>query len=430
MNETIRTPRGTYDLLPESTSKWQYIEKVIRDWCKRYQYQEIRTPILEYTDLFQRGVGETTDIVQKEMFTFTINNKANQDKDDRKSFTLRPEGTASTVRAFVNHKIYAQPQPTKLYYMGPMFRYERPQAGRNRQFTQFGIEVFGAKHPSIDAEVISFGHHLIKSLGIRNVRLEINSVGCPVCRQAHKEKMMEKLASIRKDLCNDCDTRFEKNPLRILDCKNQSCKELTKDAPMLAEHLCDSCKEHYAKVKEYLTSLEIPFNENPRLVRGLDYYTQTAFEFMEDSIGAMSTICGGGRYNGLVEQLGGQDTPGIGFAIGIERLLLAIENQGISLPEKKATDVYAIAIGDAADLVVAQYIYKLREQGLSCEKDFLERSMKAQMKTANRMGAKYTLIVGETELVDKEALIRNMETGEQQSVSFDKIVEYILGGKE
>ena len=429
MNEIIRTPRGTYDLLPESTTKWQYIENVIRDWCKRYQYQEIRTPILEYTDLFQRGVGETTDIVQKEMFTFTINNKANQDKDDRKSFTLRPEGTASTVRAFVNHKLYAQPQPTKLYYMGPMFRYERPQAGRNRQFTQFGIEVFGAKHPSIDAEVISFAHHLIESLGIRNVRLEINSVGCPICRQAHKQKMMEKLSSIRQDLCSDCDARFEKNPLRILDCKNQSCKELTKAAPMLADHLCDSCKEHYESVKKYLTSLQIPFNENPRLVRGLDYYTQTAFEFMEDSIGAMSTICGGGRYNGLVEQLGGQDTPGIGFAIGLERLLLAIENQRIVFPEQTATDVYAIAIGDDADLVVAQFIYKLREQGLSCEKDFLERSMKAQMKAANRLGAKYTLIVGETELADKEAVIRNMETGEQQSVSFDKIVEYILGGK-
>jgi len=429
LNEIIRTPRGTYDLLPESTTKWQYIENVIRDWCKRYQYQEIRTPILEYTDLFQRGVGETTDIVQKEMFTFTINNKANQDKDDRKSFTLRPEGTASTVRAFVNHKLYAQPQPTKLYYMGPMFRYERPQAGRNRQFTQFGIEVFGAKHPSIDAEVISFAHHLIESLGIRNVRLEINSVGCPICRQAHKQKMMEKLSSIRQDLCSDCDARFEKNPLRILDCKNQSCKELTKAAPMLADHLCDSCKEHYESVKKYLTSLQIPFNENPRLVRGLDYYTQTAFEFMEDSIGAMSTICGGGRYNGLVEQLGGQDTPGIGFAIGLERLLLAIENQRIVFPEQTATDVYAIAIGDDADLVVAQFIYKLREQGLSCEKDFLERSMKAQMKAANRLGAKYTLIVGETELADKEAVIRNMETGEQQSVSFDKIVEYILGGK-
>ncbi|OEF96378.1 histidine--tRNA ligase [Desulfuribacillus alkaliarsenatis] len=426
----INTPRGTYDILPEEAKKWQLLENTLRKWCKRYQIQEIRTPIFEYTDLFQRGVGETTDIVQKEMFTFSIKNKENSDKDDIKSFTLRPEGTASTVRAFINNKLYGQPQPTKLFYMGPMFRYERPQAGRNRQFSQFGIEVFGSDHPSIDAEVISFANHIFKDLGIKNVRLEINSVGCPTCRQQHKEIMMNKLAEVREELCTDCDNRFERNPLRILDCKNEACKQLTQDAPLLSDHLCSDCDEHFKSVQKYLLALEIPFHINPRLVRGLDYYTQTAFEFMEDSIGAMSTICGGGRYNGLVEQLGGQDTPGIGFAIGLERLLLALDNNKTTIEDDYGIDVYAIALGEEAHVAVLKMIDQLREHGLDCEKDFLNRSMKAQMKAANRLKAKHTIIVGEAELADNKAIIRNMETSEQQAISFDGVVNYLLGGSK
>ncbi|OEH84671.1 histidine--tRNA ligase [Desulfuribacillus stibiiarsenatis] len=415
----MNAPRGTYDVLPTETSKWQYIEGKIRDWCNRYQFQEIRTPIFEYTQLFQRGVGDTTDIVQKEMYTFTIHED---------SLTLRPEGTASTVRAVIKHKLYAQPQPLKLYYMGPMFRYERPQAGRNRQFTQFGLEVLGTEHPSIDAEVIVFAYQLFSDLGLKNLKLDINSVGCPKCRKDHKEKMMQSLSLIRQDLCKDCDTRFEKNPLRILDCKNETCKELTKDAPMLINHLCEDCNDHYSKVKTYLQALQIPFNENPRLVRGLDYYTQTAFEIMEDSIGAMSTICGGGRYNGLVEQLGGPATPGIGFAIGLERLLLAMEAQKVEIPTMNHTDVYAVSLGQDADVICSQWVFELRNKGLSIEKDYLSRSMKAQLKAADRLKAKHVIIVGETELETRVAIIRNMETSEQQSIPFEKVVDYILGG--
>ncbi len=428
MSEVLGTPRGTYDVLPEESVKWQYLEEKIREWCKRYRISEVRTPIFEYTELFQRGVGDTTDIVQKEMFTFSIQNKANQDKQDLKSFTLRPEGTASTVRAFVAHKMYALPQPVKLYYMGPMFRYERPQAGRNRQFTQFGIEFFGTDQPSIDAEVISFANHLFADLGLKNIRLEINSVGCPVCRQAHKEAMIAHLTPLRGDLCEDCNQRLERNPLRVLDCKNKQCQEVTKDTPLLIDCLCDTCKDHFEQVKQHLTVMNIPFHINPRLVRGLDYYTQTAFEFMEDSIGAMSTICGGGRYNRLVEELGGQDTPGIGFAIGLERLLLAMEKQQVEIPGEQGIDVYAIVLDDAADVVVTELMYAMRQAGLCCERDFLKRSMKAQMKNANRLGAKYALIIGESELEAKQAQIKNMQTGEQAAVDFANIAEYLTGG--
>lgn len=425
MEKQVQRVRGMNDILPDDVYRWHYIESKIREIASLYQYEELRSPIVEFTDLFQRGVGDTTDIVQKEMFTFSIKKDGAQDKIDQKSLTLRPEGTASTVRAYVNAKMYGIPQTTKLYYMGPMFRYEKPQAGRHRQFTQFGIEALGSKHPGLDAEVIAFADSLFKKLGLKNIRLEINSVGCPVCRQEHKEALMKALGPIKNDLCTDCQGRFEKNPLRILDCKVPKCQELSKDVPLLDQHLCENCASHHSEVKKYLDDLDISYVENPRLVRGLDYYTQTAFEFIEDSIGAQSTVCGGGRYDGLVEQLGGPETPGIGFAMGLERLLLVIEDQGIELEGELGVDVYVLALGYDANHYASSLINKLRVQGLICEKDYLDRSMKSQMKAADRLQAKYVIILGDNEIKEGLAPVREMATGEQVNIKLDELVDYM-----
>lgn len=406
-------PRGTNDIMPGDVEQWQFIEQTARDVFRRFHVTEVRTPIFEHTELFARGVGETTDIVEKEMYTF-------EDRGER-SLTLRPEGTASAVRAFVEHKLHAQPQPTKLFYIGPMFRYERPQAGRYRQFHQFGVELIGVEHPSVDAEVIALAMTFYKELGLTRLSLEINSVGSPGSRENYRTALREHLAPVKEHLCKDCQSRYDRNPMRILDCKNETCKQHTQGAPMMLDHLVEEDAAHFKAVCEYLDSFGIEYIVNPRMVRGLDYYTQTAFEIIESG----STICGGGRYNGLVQQIGGPDMPGIGFAGGLERCLLALETQGVELPIPTGIDAFLVALGDAAQKRTVTLLQELRVNGLVADKDYLGKSMKAQMKAADRNQARFVVIIGDDELAQGVANVKNMATGEQYSVALDALVAHL-----
>ncbi|MBL0387383.1 histidine--tRNA ligase [Tumebacillus sp. ITR2] len=406
-------PRGVNDILPGDVEKWQFIERTARDVCRRFNVSEIRTPIFEHTELFQRGVGETTDIVEKEMYTF-------QDRGDR-SLTLRPEGTASAVRSFVENKLYAQPQPTKLFYIGPMFRYERPQSGRYRQFHQFGAEVLGVNEPSVDAEVLALVMTFFNELGLKNITLEINSVGSPASREAYRGALREHLAPVKDQLCKDCQSRFDRNPMRILDCKIDASNETVSSSPFMLDYLTDEDKTHFEQVKSYLDSFGINYVVNPRMVRGLDYYTQTAFEFIESG----STISGGGRYNGMVEQFGGPDMPGFGFGVGIERVLIALQNQEVELPIEKGIDVFLVALGEEAQKRTVTLLQELRTAGLVADKDYLGKSMKAQMKAADRLKAKQVVILGDDELAQGVANVKDMESGEQVSVPLSELVEKI-----
>ena len=411
----IQRPKGTQDLLPGTVEQWQYLEATIRCVCRDYGYEEIRTPMFEATELFQRGVGQTTDIVKKEMYTFL-------DKGDR-SMTLRPELTASVCRAYVENKLYGQPQPVKLYYMGPMFRYERPQSGRFRQFHQFGVEVLGADQPVVDAEVISLVWNLYQRLGLTQLEVHVNSVGCPTCRAKHRAQLQEFLATRRNELCNDCQERFERNPLRILDCKNPSCQELTTGAPTTRDTLCEDCSTHFERVLVLLGLAGVVYRVNPRLVRGLDYYTKTAFEVMVEEIGAQSAICGGGRYDGLVEEIGGPPTPGIGFAMGLERVLAALQVQNKLPEEKPGLFAMLIALGEKAQNEGFALLSVLRSQGLPVSMDLLGRSLKTQLKAANRQGAQFALILGEEELEQNVLLLRDLTLGEQIEVPLGEVVE-------
>jgi histidyl-tRNA synthetase len=411
----FQKPKGTQDILPGTVEKWQYIEGKAREVCRRYNYKEIRTPIFEQTELFRRGVGETTDIVEKEMYTF-------EDKGNR-SMTLRPEGTAGVVRAYVENKLYGEPDISKLYYLGPMFRYEHSQAGRYRQFHQFGIEVFGSVDPSVDAEVIALGYTFYNELGLKGVKVEINSVGNRPSREAFKETLLGYLEPLRPQLCNDCLSRLERNPLRILDCKTD--QHLFGDAPSILDSLDEECSAHFEAVKRHLQAMGIEYEVNPRLVRGLDYYTHTAFEFKAEGIGAIDTIGGGGRYNGLVEQVGGQDQPGVGFGLGLERALLILEAQRIELPLQPPLEVYLIALGSEAEHEVVRQLFRLRQEGVTAEKDYQSRKMKAQMKSADRYQARYTAILGEDELGRGEITVKEMATGEQVNVPIESLVDWI-----
>ncbi|OMD56753.1 histidine--tRNA ligase [Paenibacillus odorifer] len=414
--ERFEKPTGTQDVLPGAVEKWQYIEGKARDLCRRFNYREIRTPMFEHTGLFERGVGETTDIVEGEMYTF-------KDKGDR-DLALRPEGTASVVRAYVQNKLYGEPDVSKLYYIGPMFRYERPQAGRYRQFHQFGIEAFGAVDPAIDAEVISMGYQFYKDLGLKDVRVELNSVGNAPSRAAYREKLLGFLRPMKDNLCSDCQRRIERNPLRVLDCKVDQDKFT--DAPSILDSLDDECITHFEKVKMHLDIMGVEFTINPRLVRGLDYYTHTAFEYKAAGIGSIDTVGGGGRYNGLVEEIGGPDQPGIGFGIGLERILLILEDQKVELETAKPLDVYFVALGDEADIEISKQLYFLRSQGFSAERDYLGRKMKAQMKSADRMSARYTAILGEDELKNGVIALKSMSTGEQQTVKLEELAQALV----
>jgi len=411
-------PRGTKDILPDSSGHWQYVEKIIREVCNNFAYQEIRTPVFEHTELFLRGIGDTTDIVEKEMYTFTDRAK--------RSITLRPENTASAVRSYLENKLYSGPQPTKLFYIGPMFRYDRPQAGRYRQFHQFGIEAIGAQGPAIDAEVISLAVALLNKLGLSDLKLLINSVGCPQCRPVYRAKLQEFFQDKRSHLCSDCQSRYDRNPMRILDCKNETCAEYSQGAPHMLDCLCEECDSHFAGLQELLTAAGISFVINPRLVRGLDYYTKTAFEIQYSPLGAQSAVCGGGRYDGLIAECGGQPTPGIGFAIGIERVLLALEKQALLPLINTAIDVFVAPLGTEARAVAFQLLTELRYAGIAADMDFMNRSLKAQMKYANKYPAKFVALIGEDELAAQKVMLKNMETGSQELIARTALVPMML----
>lgn len=416
----FQIPRGTQDILPKEAAKWQYVEKKIRDICRLYRFQEIRTPIFEHTELFQRGVGESTDIVQKEMYTFP----------DRKgrSLTLRPEGTAAVVRAFVEKKLYADPlQPVKLYYVGPMFRYERPQSGRFRQFVQFGVEALGSNDPAIDAEVISLAMAFYKSLGLQRLKLVINSLGDKESREKHRDALIRHFEPRIGEFCSDCQKRLKQNPLRILDCKQDRGHELMESAPSILEYLNDHSKQYFERVLKYLDRLGIEYEIDSNLVRGLDYYNHTTFEIMSNAegFGAIATLCGGGRYNGLVEEAGGPNTPGIGFALSIERLLAAIDAENISLPIDDGLDCYIVALGEKAKEQSVAILQEMRKAGIAADKDYENKKMKGQLKSADRLQAKFVVIIGDEELEKESVIVKNMETGEQKEVEFQKLISYL-----
>jgi len=403
MAELITKPKGTNDVLPSESYRWQYLESVLRKAASDFGYKEIRFPTFEYTELFVRGVGDTTDVVQKEMFTFT-------DRGGR-SITLRPEGTASVVRSFLENSLYGAGLPVKCFYIAPNFRGEQPQAGRYREFYQFGVEYLGSPCPSADAEVISLYSAILERLGIKNIQLSINSIGCPKCRPKFHAALKAYFESRKDKLCPTCLGRLEKNPLRILDCKSPVCKEIAAAAPSCIEHLCEECSDHFEKTKEMLTAMGIDFTVNPGIVRGLDYYTRTVFEFISTDLGAQSTVCGGGRYDGLIETLGGQPTPGLGFASGLERLLMVMDAQGIEIPKPEGCRIFLAALGDAAEVPVQKLVYELRKLGVKAERDTTGRGLKAQMKYADRLGAAYSAVIGDNELNEGKTKIKNMATG-------------------
>lgn len=416
----IKIPRGTQDILPEDSKKWRYIENQLDELMTFYNYKEIRTPIFESTDLFARGVGDSTDVVQKEMYTF-------KDKGDR-SITLRPEGTAAVVRSYIEHKMQGNPnQPIKLYYNGPMFRYERKQKGRYRQFNQFGVEAIGAENPSVDAEVLAMVMHIYQSFGLKHLKLVINSVGDMASRKEYNEALVKHFEPVIHEFCSDCQSRLHTNPMRILDCKVDRDKEAIKTAPRITDFLNEESKAYYEQVKAYLDDLGIPYIEDPNLVRGLDYYTHTAFELMMDNPnydGAITTLCGGGRYNGLLELLDGPSETGIGFALSIERLLLALEEEGIELDIEENLDLFIVTMGDQADRYAVKLLNHLRHNAIKADKDYLQRKIKGQMKQADRLGAKFTIVIGDQELENNKIDVKNMTTGESETIELDALVEY------
>ena len=408
-------PKGTKDIMMDQVYKWHYVEKKWKEICARYGFKEIRTPIFEHTELFQRGVGDTTDIVQKEMYTF-------EDHGGR-SITLKPEGTSPAVRAFIEHKQYADVQPIKLYYDIPCFRYEKPQSGRLRQFHQFGVETFGTTNMVADAEIIAIGYDFLTSMGVTDLTLEINSVGCPECRAKHRKALKDFLAPKYDQLCDTCKSRYEKNPMRILDCKSPIDQELVQGAPMMVDFLCDDCKNAFEDLQKNLDALEIPYVINPKIVRGLDYYTKTAFEFVTNSLGAQGTVCGGGRYDNLVEEVGGPPIPGVGFGLGKERLLMLMEANGVEIPKPSDCDVFIATMGEAAKLYGQKLLFNLRRNGIKSQIDDLQRNFKGQFKYADRLGAKYAVVIGDNELETGVATLKDMEKGEQSEVKFDDLID-------
>lgn len=416
----IQLPRGTRDILPEEVAKWHFLERSFEEICTDYQYQEIRTPIFEHTELFERGVGDSTDIVTKEMYTF-------EDKGGR-SLTLRPEGTASVVRAFVEHKMFGSPnQPNKLYYKGPMFRYERPQGGRQRQFHQMGIEALGSYDPAIDVEVITLVMHFFKKIGLSNTKLVINSLGDKESRLKHREALIAHFEPRIDEFCADCQNRLYKNPLRILDCKKDHDHPLVQSAPSILDYLNEASMAYFDKVKSYLDAVGLDYEIDPTMVRGLDYYNHTTFEIMsvEEGFGAKTTLCGGGRYHGLVQEFDGPETPGIGFGIGVERVLLALEKAEVIIPEEKALACYVITAGEGTEVKAMSIMNTLRQQGISAEKDYQDRKLKGQLKDADRKNALFTIIVGEEELASGEYKLKDMKTGEQTAIAEDAIAATI-----
>ena len=414
----IFAPKGTADILPGEVKAWQMVEETMRDIASRFGYREIRVPDFEHYELFNRGVGETTDIVSKEMYTLNSRGKD--------TFALKPEGTSSVIRAYVEHGMSSSVTPSKLYYITSCFRAERPQKGRQRQFHQFGIEAIGSKTASVDAEVIMLVDTLFKKLGIKDITLKINSVGCPECRKKYYEALKAYVNPFLTKLCEDCQSRIDRNPMRVLDCKVEEDRELLKDAPLMVDYLCEDCSRHFEELKSYLTAAEIDFEVDSKIVRGLDYYTQTAFEFVSNDLGSQSTVCGGGRYNGLVKMIGGADTPGVGFGMGLERLMIIMEEQGLlDAIEEDMTDVYIASMGEEALKTAFKSYRKLVESGLSAGVDVMDRSLKAQMKYANRINARFVAILGGDELEKGVYLLRDMKTKEQEEVRIEELTDTV-----
>ena len=411
MSEINRAVKGTNDVLPDESSNWQFVERQMLSTAALYGFKEIRVPVFEHTEVFLRSVGDTTDVVQKEMYTF-------DDKGGR-SITLRPELTAGVIRSSIENGLVNGALPLKVCYIGGCYRYEKPQAGRLREFHQFGVECVGAAEPNADAEVIALARQVLNSIGIDKISLEINSIGCPECRKEYHKALKEYFSANKDKLCGTCLDRLERNPMRILDCKSPVCSEIAGNAPVVLDYLCDECKKHFEQVKSYLTAMNIEYTVNPHIVRGLDYYTRTVFEFVSGDIGAQSTVCGGGRYDGLVAQMGGPSVPSLGFAMGIERLMLVLKNQGKELPSADKPDLYIAALGEKAQLKTAELCAALRADGFKVETDICGRGLKAQMKYANKIGAKYSLVLGDTEIGENSASLKNMADGEAFTVKLD-----------
>lgn len=409
--------KGMEDVVPAESHKWQTVEKIAADTAASYGFREIRIPTFENTELFVRSVGETTDVVQKEMFSVM---------GRESKFTLRPEGTAGTIRAVLQNGLLNDALPQKVFYILSCFRHEKPQAGRLWEFHQFGAEMVGSSSPAADAEMICLAGSVIERLGLKDIELHINSIGCPHCRAKYYEKLREFFAPHKEELCGTCQSRFEKNPMRILDCKSEICREIGKDAPLMIDYLCDECREHFETLKGYLDEMGIKYTVDPKIVRGLDYYTKTVFEFITTSIGAQGTVCGGGRYDGLIEELGGNHVPSLGFGMGLERLMLLLESQGIKLPEEKRCDLYIASIGDDASLKAARLTQELRQSGVSAQFDVVGRSVKAQMKYANKLGARFTAVIGDDDIAAGVIKVKNMDDGETQEIAFDEFSEEFL----
>jgi histidyl-tRNA synthetase len=407
--ELIKAQRGTQDMLPAQSGKWQAVENVMRGEAEIAGFREIRTPVFEDTRLFQRSVGETTDVVQKEMYTF-------EDKGGR-SITLKPEGTAGAVRSYLEHGLFNEPMPVKLYYLTPCYRYERAQAGRLREFHQFGVEMFGSALPTADAEVILLAHSLFERLYVKNLTLKINSIGCPDCRAEYKKALTAYFTEHQAKLCETCLSRLDRNPMRILDCKDPQCAEVAKGAPHILDYLCDDCRKHFDGVKEALDSVGVEYEVDPSIVRGLDYYTRTVFEFVSTDLGAQSTVCGGGRYDGLVQEMGGNPTPALGFGLGIERLLLVMEAQKVQFPEPSPCELYIASVGDAARKEAFRLVQKMRDCAVEAACDEMDRSLNAQMKYASKINAGFVLVLGDDELASGSGVIKNMKTGEKKKIN-------------
>ncbi|AUJ26164.1 histidine--tRNA ligase [Virgibacillus dokdonensis] len=426
---SYKAPRGTTDILPEDAKKWRWVEETIKQVCHKFHYEEIRTPVFEHTEVFQRGVGDTTDIVQKEMYTF-------EDRGGR-SITLRPEGTAPVVRSFVQHKLHGLAnQPTKLYYFAEMFRYERPQKGRMRQLNQFGVEVLGSADPAVDAEVIDLAMTCYQKMGLTSLKLVINSLGDKESRENHRQALIAHFTPHKHELCSDCQTRLQNNPLRVLDCKQDRDHPAMQTAPSILDYLNEESEAYFEQVKDYLDKIGIPYEIDKNLVRGLDYYNHTAFEIMSeaDGFGAITTLAGGGRYNGLAEELGGPNTPGIGFGMGLERLLMALEAENKVIPVDRSLEAYVVAVDEQAQKEAVMLVSKLRKHGVQVDKDYLGRKMKGQFKAADRYAVKYVLIIGESELEEQTITVKEMSTGEQTTVAKDQIIDVMkekcVGGRE
>lgn len=413
----INIPKGTKDVLPQEAYKWHYVENVARQTAKDFCASEIRTPTFEHTELFLRGVGDTTDIVNKEMYTF-------EDKGGR-SITLKPEGTAGVARAFIENSLYAGVQPTKMYYITPVFRYEKPQAGRLREHHQFGVEYYGSDSPYADVEVMMIAKTFFNRLGITKLKLNINSIGCRECRKKYNEALKDYLRSNLEKMCPTCRERFDKNPLRILDCKEEGCRAITANAPVILDYLCDDCRAHHESVCNQLSLLGIDYEVNPHIVRGLDYYTRTVFEFISSDIGAQGTVCGGGRYNNLIEEVGGKPCPAVGFGMGLERLIITMESLGLSFGQEDVPDVYIAPLCDEAKDEAMLIADTLRTAGISCDTDLLGRSFKAQLKYVNKTGARYMIVIGTDEMASGVYAVKNLLSGSSEQVKKADLAAYL-----